>query len=110
MRSVTLVEPSDSATFEIHISNWLPGVTTPGLPLPPEIARMATPPLCIHGAGEKDSPCGALPRELHVEIGNGHHLGGDAEGIVARVLQRKLGVSLCRKGHLWIDSPPCDCC
>jgi type IV secretory pathway VirJ component len=89
VRSVTLVAPSESATFEIHISNWLPGVTTPGLPLPPEIARMASPPLCIHGAGETDTPCGALPREQSVEIGDGHHLGGDADGIVARVLQRK---------------------
>jgi type IV secretory pathway VirJ component len=89
VRSVTLVAPSESAIFEIHVSNWLPGVTTPGLPLPPELARMATPPLCIHGAGETDTPCGGLPRELLVTIGNGHHLGGDADGIVARVLQRK---------------------
>lgn len=89
VRGVTLVSASTSASFEIHVSNWLPGVTTPGLPLPPEIARMATPPLCLHGAGETDSPCGGLPRELSVEIGHGHHLGGDAEGIVARVLQRK---------------------
>jgi type IV secretory pathway VirJ component len=98
VRSVTLLEPSDSATFEIHVSNWLPGVTTPGLPLPPEIARMATPPLCIHGAGVKDSPCGALPRELQVEIGNGHHLGGDADGIVTRVLQRKAPAACSGKG------------
>jgi type IV secretory pathway VirJ component len=89
VRSVTMVAPSGSATFEIHVSNWIPGVTTPGLPLPPEIARMASPPLCIHGAGETDTPCGALPREYSVEIGNGHHLGGDADGIVTRVLQRK---------------------
>lgn len=89
VRSVTLVAPSESATFEIHVSNWIPGVVTPGLPLPPEIARMAVAPLCIHGAGETDTPCSGLPPGLSVEIGNGHHLGGDADGIVEFALQRK---------------------
>ena len=87
VRSMTLVAPSESATFEIHISNWLPGVTTPGLPTRPEIARLPLAPLCIHGAGEADTPCSALPGAHSVVIGSGHHLGGDAEGIVGRILQ-----------------------
>lgn len=89
VRSVTLVAPSESATFEIHISNWLPGVTTPGLPTKPEIARLPLAPLCIHGAGETDTPCAALPQAESVVIGSGHHLGGDAEGIVGRILQER---------------------
>jgi type IV secretory pathway VirJ component len=87
VRSVTLVAPSESATFEIHISNWLPGVTTPGLPTKPEIARLPLAPLCIHGAGDTDTPCAALPQAESAVIGSGHHLGGDAEGIVGRILQ-----------------------
>ena len=52
LSSITLVEPSESATFEIHVSNWLPGVTTPGEPLAPELARLKPAPLCIYGAGD----------------------------------------------------------
>ena len=89
VRSVTLVAPSDSATFEIHISNWLPGVTTQGLPTRPELSRLPVPPLCLYGAGDNDTPCTTLPASQSVQIGSGHHLGGDAEGIVDRVLQRR---------------------
>jgi type IV secretory pathway VirJ component len=87
VRSVTLVAPSDSATFEIHISNWLPGVTTAGLPTRPELARLMVAPLCVQGAGEAEDPCGGAPHGRTVQIGSGHHLGGDAEGIVTHVLQ-----------------------
>jgi type IV secretory pathway VirJ component len=87
LRTVTVIAPSDSATFEIHISEWLPGVTVHGLPTTPELARLPVPPLCIHGAGEKQTPCAGLPRSESVQIGSGHHLGGDAESIVGRILQ-----------------------
>ena len=87
VRSVTLVAPSELATFEIHVSDWLPGVTTHGLPVRPELARLKPAPLCIHGAGETDAPCAGLPTASSVQIGSGHHLGGDAAGIVERILQ-----------------------
>jgi type IV secretory pathway VirJ component len=97
VRSVTLVAPSESATFEIHISNWLPGVTTPGLPTRPEIARLPLAPLCIRGAGETDTPCAALPQARSVVIGSGHHLGGDAAGIVGRILRTRTAAPCARK-------------
>lgn len=87
LRSVTLIAPSDSATFGIHVSNWLPGVTTPGLPTRPELMRLPVSPLCIRGEGEGDSPCAGVPGAATAKIGSGHHLGGDAEGIVGRILQ-----------------------
>ncbi len=89
VRTLTLVAPSDSATFEIHVSNWLPGVTTAGLPTKPELARLSLAPICLYGAGDKDTPCTDMPPGQAMQIGSGHHLGGDAEGIVSRVLQAR---------------------
>ena len=86
LASITLIEPSDSATFEIHVSNWLPGVTTTGMPLAPEIMRLKPVPLCLHG-GDASVSCSALPAGQVVRIGDGHHLGGDGEPIVRRILQ-----------------------
>jgi type IV secretory pathway VirJ component len=91
IRSVTLIGPSESATFEIHISNWLPGVVTPGLPLDPEIDRMERQPLCLAGADDEHSICKALPATHRAQIGSGHHLGGDAQPIVERILQFSKG-------------------
>jgi type IV secretory pathway VirJ component len=97
LRTLTLVVPSDSATFEIHVSNWLPGVTTRGLPTRPEVARLPLPPLCIHAEGEGDEPCDALPTARSIALGSGHHLGGDASGIVDRILQPRTAANCARK-------------
>lgn len=87
IRSVTLVAPSQSATFEIHVSNWLPGVVTPGLPLGPELARMEKMPLCLFGEGDEHTICATLPATHATQIGSGHHLGGDGDLIVDRILR-----------------------
>src|SRR6185369_4206461 len=83
--SLTLLEPSTSATFEIHISNWLPGVVTPGLPLAPELAKLQMPLLCVHG-DDDPSVCHGLSGATVAQIGSGHHLGGDGDVIVQRIL------------------------
>jgi type IV secretory pathway VirJ component len=90
--TITLVEPSQTATFEIHLSDWLPGITTAGAPLAPELARLALAPLCIHGGGGERSICSDLPAAQVVLIGTGHHLGGDGDPIVDRILQQPNGV------------------
>lgn len=87
LSSVTLVEPSQSATFEIHVSNWLPGITTPGEPLAPELARLKPAPLCLYGGGGERSICSDLPAAQSAQIGTGHHLGGDADSVVDRILR-----------------------
>lgn len=84
--SLTLVEPSSSATFEIHVSNWLPGVVTAGAPTAPELAKLQIPVLCLHGADAEPSVCRDLPRATVAQIGRGHHLGGDGEPVVERIL------------------------
>jgi type IV secretory pathway VirJ component len=84
--TLTLVGPSSSATFEIHVSNWLPGVVTPGLPTAPELAKLQPPLLCLQGTEETSSVCHGLPRATVAQIGRGHHLGGDGDPIVERIL------------------------
>jgi type IV secretory pathway VirJ component len=83
---VTLIGPSQSATFEIHVSDWLPGKPVPGVPLKPELERLTPAPLCLHGGGESGSACLLLPAAQSAQVGSGHHLGGDADGIVERIL------------------------
>ncbi len=87
LASITLIEPSQSASFEIHVADWLPGVTTQGLPLAPEIRQLKPAPLCLHGDAEAQSPCSLVPAGQVARIGSGHHLGGDGEPIVARILR-----------------------
>jgi type IV secretory pathway VirJ component len=90
--SLTLVEPSTSATFEIHISNWLPGVITPGAPLAPELAKLPVPVLCLHGDDAR-SICQDVRGATAVQIGRGHHLGGDGDGVVERILNGRTTTS-----------------
>jgi type IV secretory pathway VirJ component len=87
LATLTMIEPSQSATFEIHVSNWLPGITTPGLPLAPEVARFRLSPLCLHGGGNEDTICSDMPASQVEQIGKGHHLGGRGDLIVDRILR-----------------------
>lgn len=87
--SLTLISPSPTATFEIHVADWLPGEDDSGMPLLPEIQRLgSTRLLCLYGKGDADALCPSLPANLasSAAIGTGHHLGGDADAIVQRIL------------------------
>ncbi|MBS0395197.1 MAG: virulence factor family protein [Proteobacteria bacterium] len=89
VRSVSLLAPSDAATFEFHVSDWIPGAGGGGRPTRPEIARMGEARLlCIYGADESDSPCRGLegPGRRGVALAGGHHFGGDYESLARQVL------------------------
>jgi type IV secretory pathway VirJ component len=88
IESITLISPSQAATFEFHLSNWLPGSASEGLPLMPEIMKLERPALCLFGKGDTDTVCDAPSGKFLVgtELGPGHHLGGDSVGIVSRIL------------------------
>lgn len=87
VRSVSLLGLSDAADFEFHVADWLPGAGGRH-PTVPEVAKLDVATLCIHGAGESDSVCPRLhgPRVTTATIGDGHHFGGDADGLVRRIL------------------------
>jgi type IV secretory pathway VirJ component len=86
LAGIVLIEPSSSATFEIHVSDWLPGVQTQGFQLAPELARLRLPLLCLHGEDTADSVCRAAPGADVAQVGRGHHLGGESGAIADRVL------------------------
>ena len=89
INGVILISPSDSAYFEIHLTEWLPWLAPKGEPLAPELARLDIRQLfCIHGSEEHDSPCIGLGKSgARAEvISGGHHMGGQYEEVAKRVL------------------------
>lgn len=86
---LALLGPASTASFEIRVSEWLPGTQGGELALPPEIARLGSVPiLCLHGAGEKDSACPALkePFVTSAEVGRGHHFSGDYAALAQQIM------------------------
>lgn len=75
--SLNLIGLSDSAAFEIGVGEWLPGSSSAGLPVLPELAKEhALPITCFYGEGESDSVCPRLTGARVLRVGAGHHLSG----------------------------------
>ena len=90
VRSVSLLGLSDTASFEFHVSDWIPGAGGAGLPVAPEVERLkAVPVLCLYGSDEHDSPCPRLkgPGITAAAVAGGHHFGGDYQALARRILE-----------------------
>lgn len=88
--SVNLLALSDTATFEFHVADWIPGADRGERSTVPELARMgAVHVLCLYGAEESDSPCRSVagPARRAVELAGGHHFGGDYAALVRAILE-----------------------
>jgi type IV secretory pathway VirJ component len=88
--SVNLLGLSTSATFEIHVSDWLPGTESGGMPVLPEVSAIQNSAvLCLYAENEHDSLCPQLPanRVTSVQLAGGHHFGGDYTALGDRILQ-----------------------
>ena len=88
--SMNLLGPSQSASFEIHVTDWIPGVASRGEPVQPELLQLAgVPTLCLYGDGESDALCPSLPadRVTSQRVGSGHHFSGDYTALADRILQ-----------------------
>lgn len=86
---VGLLGLSPSASFEFHVAEWLGSVDADERPVAPEIEKLrGLPLLCLYGSEEADSPCRRLDPRLAtaVELGGGHHFGGDYAAVAKRVL------------------------
>lgn len=93
VRMIALLGPSHTASFEFHVTEWLGG-GDPGLPVLPEVKKLAGRPLlCLHGKKEDDSLCPDLPAGLgkSVELPGAHHFGGDFEAVAALILREAQG-------------------
>ena len=90
VRSVSLLGLSTTASFEFHLSDWIPGGSGDGLATVPEIAAMGRGArvLCLYGADEKDSACPAVrrPGVEVVQIEGGHHFDGDYAALARRII------------------------
>ncbi len=87
---VSLLGLSDSAEFEFHVADWIPGSSGGGRPTVPEIGRMGTVPLlCLYGTDEGDSPCAHLAGTSvsSVALPGGHHFGGDYDVLATKILE-----------------------
>jgi type IV secretory pathway VirJ component len=76
LRSVVLLGPSESATFEFHIADWVRSRST-DFRTAPEVERLKVPVTCVQGADETDSACRLFKRARVVQVGRGHHFSGD---------------------------------
>jgi type IV secretory pathway VirJ component len=89
VRTISLLGLSENASFEFHLSDWIPGRDGGAHPTVPEIGAMnGAAVLCLYGSDEKDSPCPTLkqPGVKPEALPGGHHLGGDYAGIAGRIL------------------------
>jgi len=74
--SVSLLGLGPRATYEVTAGEWLPGMSSKGTLILPEIEKLgATPLLCVQGEGEKDTLCPELQKRgaLVRQIGEKHH-------------------------------------
>jgi type IV secretory pathway VirJ component len=88
VRLSVLLAPSEKASFEFHVSNWLgPSGDRPVLPEAQKLDAART--LCVHGSEEKRSLCPQLsPAQAQVvTIKGNHHFDGDYAGLAKRILR-----------------------
>jgi type IV secretory pathway VirJ component len=94
VKLLALLGPSQKATFEFHVSDWLGGGDS-GQPVLPEVKKLAghPPVLCLHGAKEDDSLCPELTpaQGKSVELPGSHHFGGDYEALATLILKEAQG-------------------
>jgi type IV secretory pathway VirJ component len=90
--SLHLLGLSTRADFEFHVADWWlhAAASARGRPVVPELARLPAeiPKQCFFGRGENDDPCATQSLEgfTQIEIGDGHHFGGDTAQLVRRIL------------------------
>lgn len=96
VRLVALLGPSETATFEFHVTDWLGGGGK-GQPVLPEVRKLGgrPPVLCLYGSKEKDSICPQIPAAVgRAQVLPGaHHFGGDYDILAALILREARGRS-----------------
>ena len=94
LRMTALMSVGETADYEFHVSNWISSGDDDGLPIAPEIRRMAADrTLCIYGADDDDALCPKLPAGSAqlIKLPGDHHFEGDYEGLAKAILQHVQG-------------------
>ncbi len=85
---LTLLGPSDTASFEFHLSDWVARREDTRYPTRGEIERTLLPVTCVSGTDELDSVCRTIiAAQVRVAtVGKGHHFGGEYARLVELIL------------------------
>jgi type IV secretory pathway VirJ component len=90
VETLNLLGPSPSASFEIHLAGFIPGVKPRGgEPVEPELLSLDVPTLCLYGEGDGEALCPALPADRVTidRIGSGHHFSADYTALADRIVR-----------------------
>jgi type IV secretory pathway VirJ component len=90
VRALALIGPGREAEFELHLTDFLTSGSG-GRPILPDVERLgATPIVCLYGRDETDESLCPLLRARAatrvVDLGGGHHFGGDYGAVAREVL------------------------
>ena len=87
--SVVLLAPSQTATFEFHLTDWIHGRDDSRYPTAREIAQVRSPVTCVAPRDEPDSVCHDVKSASlrTVTLGGGHHFGDDYKDLADLVLR-----------------------
>lgn len=90
IRLAAMLGPGERAEFEFHLAQWLAPDDEDGLPIEPELRRMAAVrALCVYSDDDQSSCSTATGAKLHaVSLPGGHHFGGDYEHVAALILEQ----------------------
>jgi type IV secretory pathway VirJ component len=89
VETLNLLGPSDTASFVIHLTDFIPGRKTTGEPVAPEVLSAGVPVLCLYGEGDTEALCPSLPADRVTidRIGSGHHFSADYTALADRILR-----------------------
>ena len=96
VRTLTLLGPSATASFEFHVANWFVGSGDARYPVRPEVERSSAPVTCVSGTDETDSICRDI-KATHVRmasVGRGHHFSGEYGQLVDLILRQITAASV----------------
>ena len=89
---IALLSPSDYASFEFHLNDWISDQPSPGdQPVRPELQKLnGIARMCVYGAEEEDPPCPKLADlgVIAVKMPGDHHFDEDYQGVARRILDQ----------------------
>jgi type IV secretory pathway VirJ component len=91
IRLAAMLGPSERATFEFRLADWLSSSDEDGLPIAPEMRRMSgVRALCVYSEDEDGSSCldAASGTLRALSLPGGHHFGGDYDRVAALILEQ----------------------